>query len=146
MFYIILFSWIIFDLITKYLANIYINEKINLIWNFFYIDLFKNPWIAFSIEISWIILKILTIWLIIWLFYYFFKERKEEENKKLLDISFWLILAGSIWNWIERVFFWKVIDFIWLKYFSVFNFADIFITIWVIVYIILNFKKLKEEK
>lgn len=143
MFYLTLIIWIFFDLTTKYLANNYLKEKIDLIWNFFYLEIFKNPWIAFSIAIPSFLLKILTIFLIIIIFFYYFKERKKQENNKILDFSFWLILAWAIWNWIERVFNSEVIDFIWVKYFSVFNFADFFISIWVIIYLILSYKKIK---
>jgi len=135
MFFIVLIFWIFFDLLTKKLAFLYLQKKINLIWDFLYLKYIENSWIAFSIQITW--LKYLTIFLIILIFLYYFKERKKIKNKKLLDLSFWLILSWAIGNWIERVFYWKVIDFIWIKYFSVFNFADIFISLWTIIYLII---------
>lgn len=141
MFYIILFFWVFFDLLTKYFAYNYLQNKINLIWDFFYLELFKNPWIAFSIKVPWFILKILTISLIIGIHYYYKKERNKVKSKIWFDISFWFILSWAIWNGIERVFRSEVIDFIWVRYFSVFNLADSFIFIWVIIYLILVNKK-----
>jgi signal peptidase II len=81
--------------------------------------------------------------LIIGIFYYYIKEKKLYKNKFLTDLSFWLILAWAIWNWYERLFNKKVIDFIWVKYFSVFNLADSFITIWAIIYLYILFKNKK---
>jgi signal peptidase II len=143
MFYFILVFWIFFDLLTKYFAYIYLQNKINLIGDFMYLELFKNPWIAFSIWVKWMILKVLTIFLIIAIFYYYKKERKEVEYKCWFDISFWMILAWAIWNGLERVFRWEVVDFLWVKYFSVFNLADSMIFIWAIIYLILVYKKVK---
>jgi len=141
MFYLIIIIWVILDLFTKNLALAYLQDKINILWDFLYLQYFENTGIAFSTQIPW--LKYFTVFLIIWIFYYYFKEVKNTKNKKLLDLSFWLILAWAIWNWIERIFYWKVIDFIWVKYFSVFNLADSFITIWAILYLYLEFSKKK---
>jgi signal peptidase II len=142
MFYITIITWIILDLYSKYLANIYLKEKINIIWDFLYLQYVENSWIAFSIQIPILILKIITIILIFWIFYYYLKEERKKKSI-IINSSFWLILAWAIWNWIERVFQERVIDFIWVKYFSVFNLADSFITIWAILYIfhLLYYKK-----
>lgn len=142
MFYIILISWIIIDLISKYFANIYLQDKVNIIWDYLYLQYILNPWIAFWIKIYPPLLKILTISLIILIFYYY-RQEKKEKNDKLLDISFWLVLAWAIWNGIERVFNSEVIDFIWVKYFSIFNLADCFISIWWIIYLYLIYKNNK---
>ena len=65
---------------------------------------------------------------------------EEKINKNLhMYVSFWLILGGAIWNWIERVFIGNVVDFIWVKYFSVFNVADSFITLGAILYMVVLF-------
>lgn len=150
-FYITLIFWIILDLFTKQIALRYFQEKINIIWDFFYLKYVENTWIAFSIQIPSLFLKIITIVLIIFIFYYYWIEKKRnKENKKakvIIEISFWLILAWAIWNWIERLFFHKVIDFIWINYFSVFNLADSFISLWAIMYLwVLFFEKKEENK
>lgn len=139
-FYFTIIIWIFLDLYSKYLATIFLQEKINLISDFFFLKYIENTGIAFSINIPF--LKFLTIILIIWIFYYYIKEEKKK-NSKFLDFSFWLILAWAIWNGIERVFNGFVVDFIWIKYFSVFNLADSFISIWAILYLFYLFKKVK---
>jgi len=149
MFYIILIIWLFLDFITKFLAVNFLEKQIPIIWDLLYFQLIYNPWISFWIEIPLSLLKIWTIVLIIWIFYYYRLELKEEKKESsfskssinYLSISFWLILAWAIWNWFERVFNEKVIDFIWVKYFSIFNLADSFITIWAIILIYYFYKK-----
>lgn len=139
MFYIILVSWIIIDFVSKYFANIYLQNKVQILWDFVYLQYILNPWIAFWVKVNPILLKILTICLIIIIFYYY-RYEKNENNSKLLELSFWLVLAWAIWNAIERIFNSNVIDFIWVKYFSVFNLADSFISIWAIIYLYIIYK------
>jgi len=158
MFYTILIFWIILDIFTKYLANIYLQDRINILWDFLYFQFTRNPGIAFWMEIYPLLLKIITISLIILIFYYYKWEKKniskinssltkgyvwKIEGFLLLDISFWLILAWAIWNWIERVFNSNVIDFIWVKYFSIFNLADSFISIGAVIYMYILYKNNK---
>ncbi len=135
MFYIWIFFLVFLDLFTKFIAKNDLLVSKNIVGDFLYLKYVENIWIAFSIPITGIVLKILTvviIWIIFW--YYFTEEKKK--NSKIINISFCLVLAGALWNWYERIFNWKVIDFIAVKYFSVFNFADIYISIWVTLYII----------
>lgn len=135
MFY--LFIWIFFliDFISKYFVVHHLKEKIPLLGDFLYIQLVFNPWIAFSVQLNTILLKILTISLIFVIFWYY---RKEEKKKQifLIDISFALILGGALGNAYERIFSWEVVDFIGVKYFSVFNWADIFLSLGIILYLI----------
>lgn len=135
MFYIWIIFLVFLDLFTKFIAKNNLLIQKNLVGDFLYLKYTENIWIAFSIPLTWIILKILTviiIWIIFW--YYFTKDKKEKDI--LIDISYVLILSWAIWNWYERIFNGKVIDFVWVKYFSIFNLADVFISLWVIIYII----------
>lgn len=141
-FYITIIFWIFIDLLSKYFAKNFLqNENINILWDFLFLWYVENKWIAFSINIPF--LKIVTIILIFGIFYYYFKEEKNK-NDKIIDLSFWLILAWALWNWYERIINSFVVDFIWVKYFSVFNLADSFIFIWALLYltkIFINNKK-----
>lgn len=124
--------FIFIDFISKYLANNYLVKHINLVSDFVYLQLVKNQWIAFSIDIP--LLKIITIILIVIIVKYYLKYEKEKNNS-FIDLSFSLILWWAIWNARERIINSNVTDFIWIKYFSIFNFADIFLCVWVILYI-----------
>lgn len=136
-FYITLISSLVFDFFTKILAQNFLVEKTNIIKDIFFLKYVENSWIAFGISLPFI--KIITIILILAILLYYFKEERKKKDK-ILDISFWLILWWAIWNWVERVFFWNVTDFIWVSFFSIFNFADIFICIWAIIYFVYLFK------
>jgi len=142
MFYLIIIVWVVLDLFTKNLAFNSLQEWINIIWDLLFLKYVENTGIAFSVEIPF--LKYFTFLLIILIiFYYFFEKKNTNTKKELLDWSFWLILAWAIWNWYERIFNEKVIDFIWVKYFSVFNLADSFITIWAVIYLYFLFRTKK---
>lgn len=145
MFYIFIISLIFIDLFTKLIAKNNLLVQKNLIGDFFFLKYSENTWIAFSFPITWIWLKILTIVLIWVIFWYYIKEEKYK-NIKIIDLSFIFILSGALWNWIERVFNSKVIDFIGIKYFAIFNLADIFIFIWVFLYIFYLFFLNKNEQ
>lgn len=134
MFYIWIFFLIFIDLFTKFIAKNDLIIQKNLVGDFLYFRYVENIWIAFSLPITGIVLKVLTIILIWVIFWYYYTEEKKK-NLKIIDASFMFVLAWALWNGYERVFNGKVIDFIGVKYFSVFNIADIFITIWVILYI-----------
>lgn len=130
--YVVVFSLIITDLLSKKAATLFLNTRINLIWDFLSLKLTQNSWIAFSLPLSWIILKIITIILIVWIIYFYEKYEKIKQEK-ILDFWYYLIIGWAIGNWIERLINSSVTDFISIKYFAIFNFADIFINVWVIL-------------
>ena len=144
-FYLTLVLALAIDTITKFSAQYYLTEKINLLWDFVFLQYILNTGIAFSIQLPIFLLKILTIVLIIAIFYYYKAEKKLYQNNKLLDVSFWLILWWALWNAYERVMYEQVIDFLWIKYFAVMNFADIFISLWAILYIFFMYKNNKNK-
>ena len=57
--------------------------------------------------------------------------------------AFALILGGAIGNWIDRIRFGAVIDFLDFRVWPVFNIADSAITIGVALYLLLLLKKKK---
>lgn len=150
-FYIILgvLALIAIDFLSKkffnwYFQNIVFGNNENLYSYFpifgdiFGIKLVYNQWIAFGLPINWIFLKIITFAIIFGLIYYYIRY-EFPKNKKIIDISFVFIFAGALSHLYERVFVWYVIDFLSLKYFAIFNFADVYITIWAIIFILYNF-------
>jgi signal peptidase II len=143
-FYTTLIITLLLDTITKLSAQYYLTEKINLLWDFLFLKYIENTWIAFSIQIPTFFLKILTIVLIIGIFYYYKSEKKQYQDFKLYDIAFWLILWGALGNAYERIFHEKVIDFLWVQYFSIMNFADIAISLGAGLFIFLTYKVSKK--
>ncbi len=138
-FYVPFVVTILLDWITKILASSFLTQKVPLLWNFIYLEFMQNSGIAFSIPVPYMLLKILTIVLIIALYYYYKSERKTAKNTKLLDISFGMILAWACRNAFERIFHGKVVDFFWVQHFAIFNLADVGITLWAILFIYHSF-------
>jgi len=73
------------------------------------------------------------IFYLFWLIIIFFILKQFSKNKHLFILS--LILAGAVSNFIDRLFFGCVIDFINLKFWPVFNFADIYISVGAVIII-----------
>ena len=78
-------------------------------------------WITWIVIVSWIIFKFL--------------------NFQFFGLTF--ILSGALSNVIDRLYFGCVIDFIDLKFWPVFNLADVFITTGVILILLDYFRKSK---
>lgn len=94
-----------------------------------------NTGIAFSFPITWLPLQIATLVIMGVIIYYYIHEEYPKQSR-LLDIGYILIIAGALSHAYERIFIWHVIDFIFLKYFAIFNFADIFISVWAFLIIL----------
>lgn len=105
-----------------------------------------NPNLAFNLNFNIVITTIFIIFLFFIAYNLKFKiiNLKSISNYKF-KISNWntlpkittlLIASGAISNIIDRLYFGCVIDFIDLKFWPVFNFADIYITIGVVILLI----------
>lgn len=144
LFFLIILILIWIDYYSKKLAIENLKNDINLIWEILKLKLIHNSWVAFSFPIKWFFQIIVTYLILFLLFYqYFFWEK----NKSVL-IFLWysLIIGWAIWNLIERQSFFQVTDFISLKYFAIFNFADIFISIWVLLLLIYYYQNGRSTK
>ena len=134
-------SLILIDQISKVVIQYNYSEPIgNEIIN---ITLVQNEGIAFGLNkgnIRNIILTILVLFIII----NFVRKQRNKIDEKT-GVAIGLILAGGVSNLIDRIFRGGVIDFINLKYFAIFNLADIYVFVgWIllIIYLIRFNKKL----
>lgn len=140
------------DLITKYvICGMFAeNEGITAIPYLFNIIVVHNEGAAWGIlsgnQIGLIILSILLFAFLVW---YFVKEKKKSW---LLVVSMAFIYGGCIGNLFDRIVFGYVRDFIQFAFwqsFPIFNFADVFLTVGVILFaiylIIFLVKKEKSE-
>ena len=131
---------------------------IEVIKNFFYINLSYNTKIAFSIGIEGVGGRILNIsislLMSVGITAYWIKTDKKQ--KPLLRVILMLILAGAVGNLIDRAFYWKgtsgfdgVIDFAqfylgggpsspasWVNPFATFNLADAYLVVGVIILLV----------
>jgi len=137
--------FIFLDRFFKILAlKAYSDKEVSLVGNLLKFTLEKNYNIAFSLPFSGLLLIILTAIIIIGLIYFSLILYKKQEYRYIPYLTF--ILFGAMSNLFDRVKYGYVIDYIDLKYFTVFNVADMMIVGGVIFLFLLNIKKIKDSK
>lgn len=138
-FYLILTTLlVVVDQITKYLTvqNINLFEVVEVVPKFLSFTYIRNTGAAWSIlEGQMWFFYIVTIFVIVFLLYYLYTEAKDN---KILGIILSIVLAGTIGNFIDRLIFQYVIDMIKVEFinFPIFNVADMFLTVGVVVLMI----------
>ena len=137
---IIMAAMIFIDQITKYLARTDLAENSkSIIKGVFSLSLVSNKGAAWGMLQGRVdILSIVSIALIIVLtiFYFRIPEEKKFNIIRILCIS---IVAGAIGNLIDRIGFGYVTDFLYFELidFPVFNVADCYITVAMLIFVIL---------
>jgi len=118
------------DQISKYcFYNFkYMNEN-------YFITTTLNKWISwwitlFNLDVLLIITPII-LFIIIYLYY----------KKDIGFYTFLFIFGGWIWNYIDRIYYHGVRDFIDFHFFPIFNLADVFVSIWALIIIIIIIKQ-----
>lgn len=120
-------TFLILDQVTKYLAATYLSQPIEIIPGFFRLTYAENTGVAWSFPIPQPALLIGVPLIIAAISYIFYKSFNLKHP--LAYSAFALILAGSIGNYIDRIIFGHVIDFISVGTWPIFNLADAFITV-----------------
>ena len=145
---IVTFIFFIVDLISKQVLFrvLELGKSVKVIKNFFYITLAHNDGAAFSIlrdkQILLIIITVIAL-------FFIYKRMNKETMDKLEGFAFSMITGGILGNLLDRIVYNYVIDFIDFKIFGydfpVFNLADTFIVIGVILLIIKTIKESIDE-
>jgi len=118
--------FVVLDRFFKFLAaGGYFDKSIPVVGDFFKLDLIPNYNIAFSLPLSGIFLNILIILIIIFLLYELLFLGQRQEWSKVVLLTF--IIFGAISNMLDRLWYGFVVDYLDLKYFTVFNIADVMI-------------------
>ena len=129
-----------FDLVVKYVLNTSNIESITLIPLFLDFYLTKNTGIALSLfsssgSLTQIFLTITIFIALMFLVYTFYTT-----TDKMQKIGLTLVLSGGFGNFLERLFFGSVTDYLHLRIGTnslfVFNLADFFITLGAIIIIL----------
>lgn len=118
---------LVLDLLTKYF---FYDKQIGK--NFWRLEPVFNQGISRGIIIPVlvvIIFSILALWLFAWM----------HIKDKAGWIVVWFLMAGALGNLIDRIMLGWVRDFISIWSFPVFNFADVFLNIWVLLFLINEF-------
>lgn len=143
---------IVIDQLTKLqvIKTMDIGDKIELIPGYLSIYSHRNSGAAWGmLEGKMTFFYIITLFVVAGLIYYFQKEAK---HKVVEGIAIMLILGGAIGNFIDRVLYQEVVDFIsvWIPVmdydFPIFNIADAALTIGVILLIVQMLIDVKKEK
>ena len=139
----------IFDQYSKYLIRInfdlFQHKKVFYFLDFVYIP---NYGVAFNILNNeslnlGFVFSLLVFLICLYLVWLIFINQERPNKTQLMSLS--LILAGGLGNLIDRVFLGHVVDFIAFTFNPyVFNLADVFITIGIVLYLI-NYFKVKEQ-
>lgn len=141
--------FIFIDQITKYFAQIYLQDQDSfvLIPSVFELRYLENKGAAFGIlqnkGIFFIMITIIFMILAI-IFYLKIPKRKKFCYLRWLTL---LIMAGAAGNMIDRIFRGYVIDFFYFSLidFPIFNIADCYVTISVFIFILLIFFYFTED-
>lgn len=136
--------FLLVDIVSKIIINEYfiLEKSIKLINNFLYITYVRNTGAAWSIFSSRTVLVLLiSSFIIIGIILYIYKNRPKNKVEK---IAYSMILGGAIGNFINRIIYGYVIDFIDVKIFGynypIFNLADTFIVIGVILLVVYTWR------
>ena len=131
------------DLVSKIIVSnlMNIHDSFVVIENFFYISYFRNTGGAWSIlsNHTWL-LTVFSLLIIIFICGYIYKSKI---NNKLEMFGYSMILGGSVGNLFDRIAYGYVIDFLDFNIFGydfpIFNLADTFIVLGVIIIVISSF-------
>ena len=128
---------LIIDIISKLIIKHYLtlDNSIHVIRGFFDLTYVRNTGVAWSfLDNNKYFVLILSGLIIMGIVYYIYKEKP---NRKITKLAYSLILGGALGNFINRVFYGYVIDFLDFKIFGysypIFNIADVFIVLGVII-------------
>jgi signal peptidase II len=137
---------IIIDQVSKWLIvhNFSLYESRSVIGDFFLITSHRNSGAAFSIlEGQQWFFYIITVIVVLGMIWYMQKVQKE--NKRLLAVAISFLLGGALGNFIDRVLYGEVVDFLQFNFnfslfghavdytFAIFNLADSAITVGVVL-------------
>ena len=134
----LLFGLLFLDQLSKYLvlSNLALHEKIVVIEDFFSIFYVRNDGAAFSMLEGklWLFYIITIAGLIV-----VYKIYQDSKSNFLKTICF-ILLAGILGNFIDRIIHQEVIDFLSFNIFgynfAIFNFADVYICVALFMFVV----------
>lgn len=126
-----IFILFIIDQLTKYSFT----NKSYLFSEYIFFQYSQNFGSAFSFGSNFLHYNTIIILLSFLVLFYLIKFKSEFYETKLKKVSYILLISGILGNLFDRIFFGFVKDFIAVKYFSIFNFADIYLTLAIILFL-----------
>jgi len=131
------------DRFIKGIITVNQNFSFDLFFDWFRFEVMSNSGVAFGIPVAYWILMALYAIILLGLCFAAISAVLKNDLKSLSSIMF--IAFGAFSNFLDRIRFGFVWDYLYLKNFSVFNIADIMITAGVAAYLALNLFKVKDK-
>ena len=139
----VIYSAVIFfvalDRFLKVFAFASQTSEFNLLGEILKFSYKANYYIAFSLPVYGTWLNITVSLIILSLIIYLFKIWRAGERGLVVSLSAVILAAGS--NLYDRLKYGFVIDYFDLKYFTVFNLADVLITVGIFLLLLHSYKK-----
>lgn len=117
------------------------NQSYNILGTLLSFNFTPNYYMAFSLPFSGGLLNSIIVLIIIGLISLIFYLTLNNKSPKYLPVLLTIILFGAISNILDRLVCGYVIDYLELRYFSVFNIADVMISLGSILIILKSLKK-----
>jgi len=136
--------FLIFDRLFKIMAiKGWLEAPVSLLGKMFRLKFIPNYNIAFSIPFrgAWLIILILAIILLLFYYLFYYLRKKDYESFGVI----FTVLLGAVSNLFDRVKYGYVIDYLDLKYFTVFNLADVMIVASVFIFYFIYIKNKKAQ-
>lgn len=140
MIYLFVILFVVLDQVTKCAASKYLIHNSIKIFDWFKLDYVENRGAAFGfLDGKQTFFIVVTVFVLVFLAFFIYKYYSSLSTLEVLASI--LLFSGAIGNLIDRVVQGYVVDFISVRIFNVydfpvFNFADIYVTFAVIVYLI----------
>jgi len=114
-----------------------------LIGDFFTFHFTANPYMSFSLALPpWLLYSLIFLVIALLAFYIFYLILNKKGQKWEIPLLT-IILVGAISNILDRCLYGYVVDYFELRFFTVFNLADVMISGGAMIIIILNFRNKK---
>lgn len=117
------------------------DQSLQLIGSWLSFKLTFNPYIAFSLPVSGQLLNVLISFIVLSLFLSIIYLIINKKNAKAYVMPLTFLLFGAISNLLDRYLYDAVVDYLDLRYFTVFNVADIMISSSVVFILIKQLRK-----
>lgn len=129
--YAVIIFFVVLDRFLKFLAvHGYFDGGVNILGDVFRLGMAQNYYIAFSLPVSGAWLNWIIGMIILGLFFYFAYLLKKDN--RFLPVIVLAVALGASSNFFDRLEYGFVIDYLDLRYFTVFNLADAMIVIGVV--------------
>lgn len=140
----ILFLLIALDQLSKFVisSKMTVGQSLEIVPGFFNLTYLRNTGAGFSLfegqRSFFLIITVLAIAIFV------HQWKRCNENKILEKTSYLILIAGTMGNFIDRLLFGSVVDFLDFylgnNHFPVFNFADILLTLGVLLLLFISWK------